>query len=129
MNILDKNKTSSWMMRFAWTLEVILCLSGMLIAFTLSYIGITGEDKILSFDTWLILLVGTLPLLGVALTELLKIPLVTGFLYAKSWMIKSIAAVALAAICILTFETMLTGQEQLFSLRSGQIEDQKKRCK
>lgn len=126
MNILDKNKTSSWMMRFAWTLEVILCLSGMLIAFTLSYIGITGEDKILSFDTWLILLVGTLPLLGVALTELLKIPLVTGFLYAKSWMIKSIAAVALAAICILTFETMLTGQEQLFSLRSGQIEDQKK---
>ena len=125
MNILDKNKTSSWMMRFAWTLEVILCLSGMLIAFTLSYIGITGEDKILSFDTWLILLVGTLPLLGVALTELLKIPLVTGFLYAKSWMIKSIAAVALAAICILTFETMLTGQEQLLSHRAENIKVKK----
>ena len=125
MNILDTNKTSSWMMRFAWTLEIILCLSGMLIAFTLSYIGITGEDKILSVDTKLILLVGTLPLIGVALTELLKIPLVTGFLYAKSWMIKSIAGVTLTAICILTFETMLTGQEQLFSLRAEQIAEQK----
>ena len=121
MNILDKNKTSSWMMRFAWTLEVILCLSGILIAFTLSYIGVTGDNQILSFDTKLILLVGTLPLIGVALTELLKIPLVTGFLYAKSWMIKGIAGVALTAICILTFETMLTGQEQLFSLRAEQI--------
>ena len=125
MNILDKNKTSSWMMRFAWTLEVILCISGMLIAFTLSYIGVTGESQILTLDTKLILLVGTLPLIGVALTELLKIPLVTGFMYAKSWMIKGIAGVALTAICILTFETMLTGQEQLFSLRAEQIKIQK----
>ena len=125
MNILDKNKTSSWMMLFAWLLEGILCLSGILIAFTLSYIGVTGESQILSFDTKLILLVGTLPLLGVALTELLKIPLVTGFLYVKSWLIKGIAGVALAAICILTFETMLTGQEQLFSLRAEQIKSQK----
>ena len=125
MNILDKNKTSSWMMRFAWTLEIILCLSGILIAFTLSYIGVTGENQILSIDTKLILLVGMLPLIGVALTELLKIPLVTGFMYAKSWMIKGIAGIALTAICILTFETMLTGQEQLFSLRAEQIKIQK----
>ena len=125
MNILDKTKTSSWMMRFAWTLEVILCISGMLIAFTLSYIGVTGENQILSFDTKLILLVGTLPLIGVALTELLKIPLVTGFMYAKSWMIKGIAGIALTAICILTFETMLTGQEQLVTLRAGEIEKQR----
>ena len=125
MNILDKTKTSSWMMRFAWTLEVILCISGMLIAFTLSYIGVTGESQILTLDTKLILLVGTLPLIGVALTELLKIPLVTGFLYAKSWMIKGVAGIALTAICILTFETMLTGQEQLFSLRADQIKVQK----
>ena len=30
----------------------------ILIAFTLSYIGVTGENKILSLDTKLILLVG-----------------------------------------------------------------------
>lgn len=125
MTTLDKNKTSSWIMRFAWTLEIILCFSGILIAFTLSYIGVTGESQIMSFDTKLILLVGTLPLIGVALTELLKIPLVTGFLYAKSWMIKGVAGLALTAICILTFETMLTGQEQLFSLRAEQIKIQK----
>ena len=125
MNILDRTKASKWMMRFAWILEIILCISGILIAFTLSYIGVTGENKILSLDTKLILLVGTLPLIGVALTELLKIPLVTGFLYAKSWMIKCIAGTALTAICLLTFETMLTGQEQLFSLRADQIKTQK----
>ena len=125
MNILDKNKTSSWMLRFAWAIEIILCLSGILIAFTLSYIGVTGENKILTFDTKLILLVGTLPLIGVALTELLKIPLVTGFMYAKSWMVKAVAALALTAICLLTFETMLTGQEQLFSLRAETIKVQK----
>ena len=125
MNILDKNKTSSWMLRFAWAIEIILCLSGILIAFTLSYIGVTGASKVLTFDTKLILLVGTLPLIGVALTELLKIPLVTGFMYAKSWMVKAIAALALTAICLLTFETMLTGQEQLFSLRAETIKVQK----
>ena len=39
-----------------------------------------------SFDTKLILLVGTLPLIGVALTELLKIPLVTGFMYGDEYL-------------------------------------------
>lgn len=121
MNILNKNKTTKWMINFAWILEILLCLSGILIAFTLSYIGVTGESNNLAFDTKLILLIGTLPLIGVALTELLKIPLATGFLYARSWMIKGLAGTALVAICILTFETMLTGQEQLFSLRAEQI--------
>ena len=125
MSNSEKENISKWMMRFAWALEIILCLSGILIAFTLSYIGVTGESKILNFDTKLILLVGTLPLIGVALTELLKIPLVTGFMYVKSWKIKAIAGIALTAICILTFETMLTGQEQLFSLRADQIKIQK----
>lgn len=121
MNILNKNKTTKWMINFAWILEILLCLSGILVAFTLSYIGVTGESNNLAFDTKLILLIGTLPLIGVALTELLKIPLATGFLYARSWMIKGLAGTALVAICILTFETMLTGQEQLFSLRAEQI--------
>ena len=125
MTNLSKNNTANWMLRFAWLLEIILCISGILIAFTLSYIGVTGNNQILSLDTKLILLVGSLPLIGVALTELLKIPLATGFLYAKSWMIKGLAGTALVAICILTFETMLTGQEQLFSLRAEQIKLQK----
>ena len=40
-------------------------------------------------------------------------------------MVKCIAGTALTAICLLTFETMLTGQEQLFSLRADQIKTQK----
>ena len=50
MSNSEKENISKWMMRFAWTLEIILCMSGILIAFTLSYIGVTGESKILNFD-------------------------------------------------------------------------------
>ena len=115
MNKELKENNSKFMLLFAWTLEILLCISGILIAFTLSYIGVTGESKILSLDSKLILLVGTLPLICVALTELLKIPLAKGFLLSRSLPMKGIAAIALVFICTLTFETMLTGQEQLFS--------------
>ena len=125
MNKELKEKNSKFMLSFAWMLEILLCISGILIAFTLSYIGVTGESKILSLDSKLILLVGTLPLICVALTELLKIPLAKGFLLSRSLPMKGIAAIALVFICTLTFETMLTGQEQLFSLRAEQIKLQK----
>jgi len=125
MTVLTKDKASNLMMRFAWGLEIILCLTGILIAFTLSYIGVSGGEEGLSFKTKLILTIGMLPLIGVALSELFKIPMVTGLIYAKTIKVKTAALIALAAICVLTFETMLTGQEQIFSLRSEHINKHK----
>ena len=127
MKVLSKKDTTGWMMGFAWTLEIILCIAGILIAFSLAYIGVNGDSKeSLPFSTWLILLVGLLPLLAVAISELFKIPMVTGFLYAKSYVVKAFALAGLALICFLTFETMLTGQESLFSLRADQIKEQQR---
>ena len=51
MNKELKEKNSKFMLSFAWMLEILLCISGILIAFTLSYIGVTGESKILSLDS------------------------------------------------------------------------------
>ena len=127
MTILKKQDASNWMLRFAWTLEVILCITGVLIAFTLSYIGVSAGGGELAFDQKLILIIGMLPLIGVALAELFKIPMMTGIMYAKSKVTKCIGMFALGAICFLTFETMLTGQEQIIALRSEQIKVQKQR--
>jgi hypothetical protein len=127
MTILKKHDASNWMLKFAWTLEVILCITGVLIAFTLSYIGVSAGGGELTFDQKLILIIGMLPLIGVALAELFKIPMMTGIMYAKSKVAKCIGMFALGAICFLTFETMLTGQEQIMALRSEQIKVQKQR--
>ena len=127
MKVLSKKDTTGWMMGFAWTLEIILCIAGILIAFSLAYIGVNGDSSdSLPFSSWLILLVGLLPLFAVAISELFKIPMVTGFLYAKSYVVKAFALAGLALICFLTFETMLTGQESLFSLRADQIKEQQR---
>ena len=125
MTILKKQDASNWMLRFAWTLEVILWITGVLIAFTLSYIGVSAGGGELAFDQKLILIIGMLPLIGVALAELFKIPMMTGIMYAKSKVAKCIGMFALGAICFLTFETMLTGQEQVYSLQAEQIKVQK----
>lgn len=127
MTILTKQDASNWMLKFAWTLEVILCITGVLIAFTLSYIGVSAGGGELTFEQKLILIIGMLPLVGVALAELFKIPMMTGIMYAKSKVAKCIGMFALGAICFLTFETMLTGQEQIMALRSEQIKVQKQR--
>ena len=127
MTILTKQDASNWMLKFAWTLEVILCITGVLIAFTLSYIGVSAGGGELTFEQKLILIIGMLPLVGVALAELFKIPMMTGIMYAKSKVTKCIGMFALGAICFLTFETMLTGQEQIMALRSEQIKVQKQR--
>ena len=125
MTILKKHDASNWMLKFAWTLEVILCITGVLIAFTLSYIGVSASGGELLFEQKLILIIGMLPLIAVALAELFKIPMMTGIMYAKSKIVKCVGMFALGAICFLTFETMLTGQEQIFALRAEQIKLQK----
>ena len=86
MKFLTKQTASNQMYIFAWGLEIILCICGILIALTLTILGMSNVDSIDAITTtqWLTMLVGFLPLAAIALTELLKIPMVTGFVYAKS---------------------------------------------
>ena len=74
---IDRNiETSKQMLGFAWGLEIILCVSGIVTALTLAYIGLVGNSsEPLSTYTWAVLLTGALPLIAIALSELIKIPL------------------------------------------------------
>ena len=73
---VDRNiETSKQMLGFAWGLEILLCVSGVLTALVLAYIGLVGDsDEPLSAYTWAVLLTGALPLIAIALSELIKIP-------------------------------------------------------
>ena len=76
MKFLTKQTASNQMYIFAWGLEIILCICGILIALTLTILGMSNVDSIDAITTtqWLTMLVGFLPLAAIALTELLKIP-------------------------------------------------------
>ena len=127
MNFLTKQTASKQMYIFAWGLEIILCICGILIALTLTILGMSNVDSINSITTtqWLTMLVGFLPLAAIALTELLKIPMVTGFVYAKSIKTKLFAGLFLSFICFLTFETMVAGQEARLNLGAEEIKQDK----
>ena len=123
MTINTKEQASNFKMKFAWSLEVIFCLTGLLIAFSQSYIGITNSKSGLSTETLLILLVGMLPMVAIALSELIKIPLMTGIVFSRSIFVKLFAGSVLFYVCVLTFESMMIGQEQMYSLRAKPVKE------
>ena len=127
MKFLTKQTASNQMYIFAWGLEIILCICGILIALTLTILGMSNVDSIDTITTtqWLTMLVGFLPLAAIALTELLKIPMVSGFVYAKSIKTKLFAGLFLLFICFLTFETMVAGQEARLNLAAQEIKEDK----
>jgi len=123
MKVLTKKDTTNQMMKFAWRLEYILCLTGVLIAFSLNYNGATGgSSEPLSLSSWMIIITSSLPLLAIALAELFKIPFVTGFLYMNSYLGKAIALIGLIGVCWLTFENLSAGLTQGQDLSNRQIE-------
>ena len=116
-----KIKESKHLMIAAWTLEIIFCISGLAVAVILSMQGIGNFTTASMLNP--VVIVGLLPLLAIALVELTKIPLVKGFLLAKSMVTKVIAGLFLCLVCGMTFETMSTGLEQNITNREHEIKD------
>ena len=127
MKVLTNKKTSENMMTFAWGLEIILCITGLFTAFALTYMQLKGNsDTALTFSQWTILGSAALPLVGIAFAELMKIPFTSGLLYSKSYVTKAVALSGLILICGLTFETMVSGQEQLLNAQQKIVKGYKK---
>ena len=114
-----KEKQSKRLIRFAWILEIIFCITGIIIAFSLSIVGL--HDAKLSNAELIAIGMGFLPLFAIAIVELAKIPLVQGMLLAKSSLAKFSAAILLTLLCVMTFETMSTGLEQNIANREHAI--------
>ena len=116
-----KIKESKTLLNMAWLLEIIFCVTGLLIAFTLSTSNL--DTFSLQAITSPEILVGLLPLVAVALVELSKIPTVNVFLLTKSISTKFIAGLFLLCVCGMTYETMSTGLEQNLSNRVLHIKE------
>ena len=71
-----------------------------------------GEIKDLTPAQWSSLIVGSAVWFAVAFTELLKIPVTKGLVYAKNIFVKIGTAAFLLFICFITFESMSTGLER-----------------
>ena len=126
---VDRNiETSKQMLGFAWGLEIILCISGILTALTLAYIGLVGNSKEpLSTYTWAVLLTGALPLIAIALSELIKIPLTKGLVRTRSYLVKSVSFIGLALVCWLTFDTMMMSQENFMDTQQKSVKESKRK--
>ncbi len=126
---IDRNiETSKQMLGFAWGLEIILCISGIVTALTLAYIGLAGNSsEPLSTYTWAVLLTGALPLIAIALSELIKIPLTKGLVRSKSFLVKSVSFVGLTLVCWLTFDTMMMSQENFMDTQQKTVKESKRK--
>ena len=117
-----KQSASLSLIRFAWFLEILFCLTGIFIAFALSFSGL-GINSVNEIDP--LSLIGFLLLLAIAAVELTKIPMVKAFTLTDSLKNKTVAGSFLAVACLLTFYTMSVGMTQNVENRDHSVNQAK----
>ena len=120
----SKTETGEKLISFAWILEYFFVAIGLIVALSITLSAImTDEGSIELSATEIVMLVpGLIVWFAVAFTELLKIPLTKGMIYAKNTFVKLGAACFLAGICFITFESMMMGLDNSMSMRQQQID-------
>ena len=112
----EREQTGKLLYKFAWAVEVVAILIGLLIAL-LTFIESreSGSGSILNA------LVGAIPLIMIALVEATKIPFVEAFYRTtiKAW--KITFGVTLLILSFITFETFFNGLEIYFAQLLNQI--------
>ncbi|WP_025820920.1 hypothetical protein [Shewanella marina] len=119
---------SKFLIRLAWTVEVIAVLIGFTISILMAvsaYNSIATYEQTNAVDSTSAILIAGLPFLLVAVVELCKIPLVFTFMNVKNLLWRGIFLFFVLFLCIITFETMLNGFERNFSNLSRAIDNRK----
>ena len=107
---------STFLIRLAWSVEVIAVCIGFMISILVSVSAFrSSTDSIGFLDSSSSILIAGLPFLLIAVVELCKIPLVFTFMNVRSRYWKSIFLFFVLFLCLITFETMLNGFERNFS--------------
>jgi hypothetical protein len=107
---------STFLIRLAWTVEVIAVCIGFMISILVSVSAFrSSTDSIGFLDSSSAVLIAGLPFLLIAVVELCKIPLVFTFMNVRSKYWRSIFLFFVLFLCLITFETMLNGFERNFS--------------
>tara|TARA_B100000787_G_scaffold102965_1_gene76236 strand:+ start:1054 stop:2520 length:1467 start_codon:yes stop_codon:yes gene_type:complete len=107
---------SSFLIRLAWTVEVIAVCIGFMISILVSVSAFRSSTESIGFlDSSSSILIAGLPFLLIAVVELCKIPLVFTFMNVRSRYWRSVFLFFVLFLCLITFETMLNGFERNFS--------------
>lgn len=123
-----QNRYAAFLIRLAWTVEIIAVLIGLTISVVVSVASSTYGGDEQSFGILgksATVLVAALPFVLVAVVELCKIPLVFAFMAVSNFFWRAIFAFSVGFLCIITFETMLNGFERNFSNLNYQIDTRK----
>ena len=120
----SKTETGEKLISFAWILEYFFVAIGLIVALSITLSAIMTDEGSIELNTAEIVMLvpGLIVWFAVAFTELLKIPLTKGMIYAKNIFVKLGAACFLAAICFITFESMMMGLDNSMSMRQQQID-------
>lgn len=107
---------STFLIRLAWTVEVIAVCIGFMISILVSVAAFHASTGSIGFlDSSSSILIAGLPFLLIAVVELCKIPLVFTFMNVRSRYWRSVFLFFVFFLCLITFETMLNGFERNFS--------------
>jgi hypothetical protein len=105
-----------WTYRAAWTMEVVAAGLGLATGLALAYQAYSESFGTTVSITTVDLVLASAPFFMVALAELTKIPVAT-LLFSTSWKWKPILFVFLAALAVITFETVFLGLERAATQR------------
>ena len=105
-----------WTYRAAWTMEVVAATLGLATGLALAYQAYSESFGTKVSVTTVDLVLASAPFFMVALAELTKIPVAT-LLFSASWKWKPVLFVFLAALAVITFETVFLGLERAATQR------------
>ena len=117
MDLEFREKTSTQLLRAAWTVEIVAVLMGLAISVA---VGFDGWDSLQKSDkssavVWINILISSAPFVLVAMVEMTKIPMSGAAYYATRWYWKVMFTLGLLFIAFVTFETMFNGLERNFA--------------
>ena len=119
---------ANFLIRLAWTVEVIAVLIGLTISIVVSISAnesYLNQDSVSLIGNYSSVLVAGLPFLLIAVVELCKIPLTFAFMAVKNVFWRGLFLFFVAFLCLITFETMLNGFERNFSNLNYAIDTRK----
>jgi len=96
---------------FAWGIEIIAASIGLFFAIV-RILSAVEQNDVMTSSLWFDALIGALPFVAISLVELTKIPFVTAFYYAQTFVWKSVFFLGIMILMIVTFETFFTGFER-----------------
>lgn len=105
-----------WTYRAAWTMEVVAAILGLATGLALAYQAYSESFGTQVSVTAVDLVLASAPFFMVALAELTKIPVAT-LLFSASWKWKPVLFIFLAALAVITFETVFLGLERAATQR------------